>query len=101
MMITRNCPVKNGKTCKECAGKSHLTDRKGEKFEVRCRFGASEIFNPYALYVCDKKIENIDFKLYYFTYESKAEIKHILSLAEKGQKPDFKFTSGLYSKGVL
>ena len=101
MMITRNCPIKNGKTCKECSGKSHLTDRKGEKFEVRCRFASSEIFNPYALYVCDKNIENIDFKLFYFTYENKTEIKHVLSLAEARQKPDFKFTSGLYSKGVL
>ena len=101
MMITRNCPVKNGKTCAECGGKSHLTDRKGEKFEVRCRFGASEIFNPYALYVCDKEIKNTDFNLFYFTYESAEEIKHILSLAEKRNKPDFKFTAGLYPKGVL
>lgn len=101
MMITRNCPVKNGKTCTECGGKSHLTDRKGEKLEVRCRFGASEIFNPYALYVCDKEIKNVGFNLFYFTYESAEEIKHILSLAEKRNKPDFKFTAGLYPKGVL
>lgn len=101
MMITRNCPVKNGKTCADCGGKSHLTDRKGEKFEVRCRFGASEIFNPYALYVCDKEIKNAGFNLFYFTYESAKEIKHILSLAENNKKPDFKFTAGLYPKGVL
>lgn len=101
MMITRNCPVKNGKTCAECGRKSHLTDRKGEYFEVRCRFGAAEIFNPYALYVCDKKINNIDFSLFYFTYESAREIAHIIDLAENKRKPDFKFTAGLYSKGVL
>ena len=101
MMITRNCPVKNGKNCAQCKGREHLTDRKGEKFEVRCRFGASEIFNPYALYVCDKDIKNIDFKLFYFTYESAEEIEHILSLAEDRKKPDFKFTAGLYPKGVL
>ena len=101
MMIARNCPVKNGKTCAECKGKSHLTDRKGEKFEMRCRFGASEIFNPYALYVCDKDIKNVNFKLFYFTYEKAEEIKHILSLAGNKKKPDFKFTAGLYPKGVL
>ena len=101
MMITRNCPVKNGKTCAKCKKASHLTDRKGEKFEVRCRFGASEIFNPYALYVCDKQIKNVDFKLFYFTYEKEEEIEHVLFLAEKELKPDFKFTAGLYPKGVL
>lgn len=103
LMITRNCPVKNGKSCQKCAGKSCITDRKGEKFPVRCRFGASEIFNPYALYMLDRlsEFKNTDFFLLYFTNESEKEVEKILNCYKTKAKPDFKFTRGLYSKGVL
>ena len=36
LMLTRNCPIKNGKTCAECKGNSYLTDRMGKKFPVVC-----------------------------------------------------------------
>ena len=44
-MLTRNCPIKNGKTCAECDKKGKLTDRKGIEFPVMCRAGYSEILN--------------------------------------------------------
>ena len=102
LMITRNCPLKNGRKCENCDKKGYITDRKGEKFAVRCRFGASEIFNPFALYMLDKENEiNSDFSLLYFTTENAAEVKHILQLYERRSPADFKFTRGLYAKGVL
>ena len=102
LMITRNCPLKNGRKCENCDKKGFITDRKGEKFKVRCRFGASEIFNPYALYMIDRESEiNSDFSLLYFTTETADEVKHILRLFNSKSKADFKFTRGLYAKGVL
>ena len=102
LMITRNCPLGNGRECENCDKKGFMRDRKGERFPVRCRFGASEIFNPYALYMIDKEGDiKTDFSLLYFTVESPAQITRILDLYEKKSKPDFPFTRGLYGKGVL
>ena len=99
---TQPCPLANGRTCDKCDKKGYITDRKGEKFAVRCRFGASEIFNPHALYMGDKESEiKTDFSLFYFTVENAAQAAHILDLYQNNAKPDFPFTRGLYGKGVL
>ena len=101
LMIARNCPLQNGRKCENCDKKGHITDRKGEKFPVRCRFGASEIFNPHALYMCDKaESVHTHFSLLYFTNETADEVKHILKLYKTKGPADFKFTRGLYAKGV-
>ncbi len=102
LMLTRNCPVKNGKTCRECGNSSYITDRKGEKLQVRCTLGCSEIFNAVPLYFADKisDIKNTDFHLMYFTTESKEEIEEILKKYKNHDKPGFRFTRGLYYKGV-
>ena len=102
LMMTRNCPLKNGRTCEKCDKKGTIHDRKGENFAVRCRFGASEIFNPHALYMIDKEATlKTDFSLLYFTVESPTQITRILELYTQKSKPDFPFTRGLYGKGVL
>ena len=102
LMITRNCPLQNGRSCAACDKKGFITDRKGEQFPVRCRFGASEIFNPHALYFADRLSELAsDFTLLYFTVETPTEIAHILNICNHHAKPDFPFTRGLYAKGVL
>ena len=102
LMITRNCPLGNGTNCASCNHKGYIVDRKGEKLAVRCRYGASEIFNPHALYMADKEDAiKSDYSLLYFTTESADEAAHIIDLCRKHAKPDFKFTGGLYGKGVL
>ncbi len=103
LMITRNCPVKNGKTCDKCNKQSFLTDRKGVRFPVRCSFGCSTVFNSVPLYMADKQrdIKNVDFLLLYFTVEDKNEVKKILSDYDNEKTPDFEFTRGLLYKGVL
>lgn len=102
LMLTRNCPVKNGKTCKECGRKSFITDRKGINFPVLCTNGFSEIFNSRPTYMFDRmsEIKNIDFDVLIFTNESKQEIKNILSAYQKKLAPQGEFTRGLYYRGV-
>lgn len=102
MMISRNCPLKNGTDCAACNKTGCITDRKGEHFAVRCRFGAAEIFNPHALYFADKEDSlQTDFSLLYFTTESAAQVQHVLALYRQKAPADFPFTRGLFAKGVL
>ncbi|MBQ3150680.1 MAG: U32 family peptidase [Clostridia bacterium] len=102
LMITRNCPVKNGTDCKSCRQNGSLTDRKGMEFPVDCRSGCAEILNSVPTYLGDKKedIKNIDFLLLYFTKETKQECEHIISLFKKGLPFDGDFTRGLALRGV-
>ena len=99
LMLTRNCPIKNVKTCRECKGSSYLTDRMGERFDVICSNGFSEILNPYAINIFDKKDEfyGVDFFMLLFTTETKDEVeKTICEYEHKAEPVGQKFTRGLY-----
>ena len=63
LMLTRNCPVKNGRDCEVCKGKGYLTDRMNKRFPVVCSFGCSEILNSQPIYMADRldEIKNVDF----------------------------------------
>ena len=103
LMVTRNCPVKNQKSCRECAGASYLTDRKGERFRVACSEGYAELLNSVPLYMADRmrELSFCDFTVLYFTFEDKARCEQILRTytAGKGAKPE-RFTRGLFYRGV-
>lgn len=102
LMITRNCPVKNGRSCRECGRTSSLTDRKGTAFPVRCRLGLAELLNSVPIWMADRKSElgALDFGLLYFTTEAKEEVAHILRCYRHGgAKPD-SLTRGLFYRGV-
>lgn len=102
LMLTRNCPVKNGKSCSECGRKSTLTDRKGIEFPVLCQNGFSEILNSRPVYMLDRldEIKNTDFSVLLFTTEPKEEIKTVLDCFKYQRKPHCEFTRGLYYRGV-
>lgn len=102
LMLTRNCPIKNGKTCAECKRKSKLTDRKGIEFPVLCQNGFSELFNSRPVYMLDRlnEIKNTDFDMLVFTTEQEEEIKAVLNRYKNRSKPDGEFTRGLYYRGV-
>ena len=102
LMLTRNCPVRNAKSCGECAGKSHLTDRKGLRFEVRCRGGCSELYNPAPLWMADRmrEVENISFGVLKFTYESQYQVRQVIEKFQQKVKLDEHITRGLYYRGV-
>ncbi len=103
LMLTRNCPVANEKSCNECKGQSYLTDRKGMKFPVKCSFGCSEILNSQPIYLGDRldEIKGIDFITFYFTNESKALCEAVLDAyrKQKGIKGN-NHTRGLYYRGA-
>ncbi len=102
LMLTKNCPVNNGKSCAVCSKNGKITDRKNIDFPVVCQNGFSEILNSRPLYMQDKadEIKNVYFGAYFFTTEKKDEVRAILNGREKGLKPENEFTRGLYYRGV-
>lgn len=102
MMLTRNCPVKNGKTCLECGRNSEITDRLGISFPVRCSFGYSEIYNSRPIYMADRlrEIPPADILYFSFTVETRDEAEKILNAYKNKEKPDGDFTRGLLYRGV-
>ena len=102
LMLTRNCPVKNGKTCAECRGQSEITDRKGISFPVRCHMGYSEILNSRPIYMADRmgEIPECDIFFFNFTTETKQEIENIMNSYYNEEKPTGEFTRGLLYRGV-
>lgn len=102
MMLTRNCPVKNGKTCLECGRNSEITDRLGISFPVRCSFGYSEIYNSRPIYMADRlrEIPPADILYFSFTVETRDEAEKVLNAYKNKEKPDGDFTRGLLYRGV-
>lgn len=102
LMLTRNCPVKNGKTCAECNRNSSIQDRKGILFPVRCNMGYSEILNSRPVYMADRlsEIKNNDFLFFNFTVETKEEIREIMNAYYNEKSPEGDFTRGLLYRGV-
>lgn len=100
LMVTRRCPVNDGKPCnngKSCGG--FLTDRQGKKLKTLCS-NTVEILNPDVLTIADK-IENfptVNFFVLKFTHEW--DIIKITESFLKGEKPKSGFTRGLYYRGV-
>lgn len=103
LMLTRNCPVKNGTVCKDCNKDNVITDRKGISFPVRCRAGFSEIYNSTVIWLGDRldEIRDIDFLLLYFTDESKEDISTIIYKYKNGGNPPSEYTRGLYYRNLL
>ncbi|MBO7519724.1 MAG: DUF3656 domain-containing protein, partial [Clostridia bacterium] len=103
LMLTRNCPVKNVKTCKECGKNGVLRDRKGVLFPVTCGEGYCEILNCAPVYLGDKQKDLcfFGFLLFYFTDENSAAVREILDKYAEGLPADFPFTRGLYYRNLL
>ena len=103
LMLTRNCPVQSG--AGHCANKRdcRLTDRKGYEFPVICSdYPCVELLNSVPVCLSDVMDEvKTDFAHFYFSTESKKEVEKIIRMYENGEKPDFKFTRGLYRRGTI
>lgn len=102
LMLTRNCPVKNGKTCAECKRESEITDRMGISFPVRCHMGYSEILNSRPIYMADRlhEIPDCDIFFFNFTTETKQEVNDVMNAYYNEEKPRGEFTRGLLYRGV-
>lgn len=103
LMLTRNCPVKCTVGCEKCGKKGTLRDRKGKTFQVVCSsYPCVEILNSVPVYLADKfKDVKTDFAHFYFTDESKEQVKNIIALYKNGSPAPFEFTRGLYYRGVF
>lgn len=103
LMLTRNCPIKNGKSCKDCGGKSALTDRKGISFKVMCREGYSEVLNSLPVYMADRlpEIPPVDYLLLYFTDESTADCQCVIDNYNSGTAINGDYTRNLYYKNLI
>lgn len=102
LMLTRNCPVKNAVSCKECMGKGYLTDRMNIRFPVSCYYGSSEVLNSRPIYMADRlsEIKNMDFLTLYFTKENGETVNNVLDAYRKEKKVGGEFTRGLYYRDV-
>ena len=103
LMLTRNCPIKNGRTsCAGCDKQSSITDRKGISFPVRCNGGCSEILNSVPLDWLDRQNEYSDLELQFlhFTVENSVESVENFTRLKSKDKPKGEYTRGLYSRGV-
>lgn len=103
LMLTRNCPLKNGRTCDQCDKKGTLCDRKNIQFPVMCRAGYSELLNSAPLYMGDRldEIPNIDYLLLYFTTETPQEADEIIQKYKSGAKPIGDYTRNLYYRDLI
>ena len=101
LMLTRNCPIKNGRDCALCTGGS-LTDRLGVEFPVRCRMGFSELLNSRPIWLADRftELAGIDYAMLYFTDETPERVADVLEAYRLGNAPDTAHTRGLYYRGV-
>ncbi len=102
LMLTRNCPQRNGKACADCNKTGKLVDRRGVEFPIECRPGTSDILNSVPVFMADRlaEIRNMDFMLLYFTKESKDVCAEIISAYIRSGKAKGDFTRGLFYRGV-
>ena len=102
LMLTRNCPVRNVKTCAECKKSGTLTDRKNTVFPIECHNFCSDLLNSRPVYMADRldEIKNVDFILLYFTDESADRAAQIINAYKHALKPQGEFTRGLFYRGV-
>ena len=103
LMLFKNCPLKNGRSCKKCDKKGYLTDRLGINFPVRCRMSYSEMLNSVPIWLADKQsdLEHHDYQVLYFTDESSQRAEEIISAYKEDKSADVKYTRGLYLKGTI
>ncbi len=103
LMLTRNCPIKNGISCAECDKKGTLVDRKGIEFSIMCRVGYSEMLNSAPLYMGDRLTElpAVDFLLLYFTNETSEDASSIINMYNHGEKPIGEYTRNLYYRDLI
>ena len=102
LMLTRNCPVRNVKTCRDCKRESSLTDRLGVRFPVRCSLGCAEVLNSRPIVLSDRLREcaPVDYLVFSFTTETREEADAVLNAYRTGAPAKEPFTRGLYYRGV-
>lgn len=102
LMLTRNCPVKNGAGCKAKGDVCYLTDRKNARFPVVCGDCCVEILNSKITALSPPlKFANGCGSYLYFTLETPLEAKEvILSYLTSKEIRGSNYTGALSKTGV-
>ena len=101
-MRFRACPAKKAKGCRGCDGKPAVTDRYGAEFPLVCeekRFVS--MLNPIPLDVGDRRISGVDFRLAYFTVETREKCRETVVRLISGEKTGENHTTGMYYSKLL
>lgn len=100
LMLTRRCPIKDGKPCGKPNCGRKLKDRKGNEVDVICSDNTVELLNSDTLILSDRLNDfTADFAVLRFTVER--DILPIIEMYSGHSKPDVpKLTRGLYYRGV-
>ncbi len=102
LMTVRSCPGRGLQGCEGCTGAFALKDRKGLSFPVVCQHRAyAQVYNPIPLYLAPDPPPRVDFCTLYFTKESPALCKQVLSCYRQGLPLPFPTTHGLYRRKLL
>ena len=102
LMHYRNCPVRASIGCAACRERGSLTDRKDISFPVECcekKF--STLLNSVPLHIAERDLRGLDFSLLWFTRETVADVREIISDFRSGKKTSRPRTSGLYYRELL
>lgn len=100
LMLTRRCPIANGKPCGKNGCGGVLKDRQGNEIPVLCGGNSVELLNPDVLILSDKPetLQKFDFAVLKFTTET--NVGEVLRLYKNHKKPNGKLTRGLYFRGA-
>lgn len=107
LMLTRRCPIADGKPCgrvdafgagESCGGE--IADRQGNRLPVLCGGNCVELLNPDVLILSDKRgvLERFDFAVLKFTVED--DVASVLDMYKRCGKPEGRLTRGLYFRGA-
>lgn len=103
LMITRRCPISDGKTCgkeKNCG--KYIEDRKGKRLSVSCQKGwdTVELLNPDLLTLADRLGDFPETSFFVMRFTDERDIVKTAEMFLEGKKPQVGITSGLYYRGV-
>ena len=103
LMLTVNCPAKSENiSCKTCKNSSKMTDRKGEKFPLKCDGICTEVLNCVPLYIPQNEFSTLSTSFYSLRLTVENYVENVESICEFTQNPMLKVksTRGLYLRGV-
>lgn len=104
LMQFKNCIIRDKQHCLQQNGWATLTDRKGQRFLLRCRPDCGNIlYNSVPLLLEHQEAKwfaEID-KRFDFTDESPEKAAEILQKYTRSIRPEGSFTAGLYKRGVI
>lgn len=111
LMLTRRCPIINGKPCgrknalcreegREEGCNECIKDRKGNDIPILCGGNCVELLNPDILVMSDKQdiLRKFNFAVLKFTTET--NVGEVLKMYQNGEKPAGNITRGLYFRGA-